>query len=69
MRKRARTKAMVCDACDVHSACDQCVGWALLETGDPEARVPFLCDLTSLRAGAFGPASQPQVQLKGVAMP
>ena len=58
MRKRARTKVMTCDGCDVHSACDQCVGWALLETGDPEARVPFLCDLTSLRAGAFGPMSQ-----------
>jgi radical SAM protein with 4Fe4S-binding SPASM domain len=58
MRKRARTRAMLCDACDAHSACDQCVGWALLETRDPEARVPFLCNLTSLRASAFGPASQ-----------
>jgi radical SAM protein with 4Fe4S-binding SPASM domain len=63
MRKRARTKAMTCDGCDVHSACDQCVGWALLETGDPEARVPFLCDLTALRAAAFGPASQARARI------
>jgi len=56
MRKRARTKAMVCDACGLHSACDQCAGWALLETGDPEDRVPFLCDLTSFRARIFGSA-------------
>jgi radical SAM protein with 4Fe4S-binding SPASM domain len=69
MRKRARTRAMLCDVCDAHSACDQCVGWALVETGDPEARVPFLCNLTSLRAGAFGPASQPQVSRETVAIP
>jgi len=62
MRRQARTKAMPCDTCDVHSACDQCVGWARLETGDPEGRVPFLCDLTSLRAGAFGPASESRVR-------
>jgi radical SAM protein with 4Fe4S-binding SPASM domain len=58
MRKRTRTKSTACDACDVHSACDQCVGWALLENGDPESPVPFLCDLTAARADAFGPASQ-----------
>jgi radical SAM protein with 4Fe4S-binding SPASM domain len=69
MRKRARTRAMLCDACDAHSACDQCVGWALLETGDPEARVPFLCILTSLRASTFGPTSQPQVSRETVAVP
>ena len=60
MRRQARTKAMPCDTCDLHSACDQCVGWAALETGDPEARVPFLCDLANLRAGAFGPQRAPQ---------
>lgn len=59
MRRQARTKAMPCDTCDLHSACDQCVGWAVLETGDPEARVPFLCDLANLRAGAFGSQREP----------
>ena len=60
MRRQARTKAMPCDTCDLHSACDQCAGWAVLETGDPEARVPFLCDLAKLRAGAFGPLREPR---------
>jgi len=69
MRRQARTKAMACDACDLHSACDQCVGWARLETGDPEGRVPFLCDLTSLRADTFGPAPQPQARVDRGAMP
>lgn len=57
MRKRMRTKAMSCDACPLHSACDQCVGWARVETGDPEALVSFLCDVTFLRAAAFGPVT------------
>jgi radical SAM protein with 4Fe4S-binding SPASM domain len=67
MRRQTRTKAIACDACDLHTACDQCVGWALLENGDPESPVPFLCDLTSLRAGAFGPVSEPQIQSATVA--
>jgi radical SAM protein with 4Fe4S-binding SPASM domain len=67
MRKRTRTKAIACDVCDLHSVCDHCVGWAHLETGDPESRVPFLCELTSLRAGAFGSAPQPQTSLRTAA--
>jgi radical SAM protein with 4Fe4S-binding SPASM domain len=69
MRRQARTKAMACDACDLHAACDQCVGWARLETGDPEGRVPFLCDLTLLRADTFAPAPKPQAQIDEAAMP
>lgn len=69
MRRQARTKAIPCDACELHTACDQCAGWALLETGDPEGRVPFLCNLTMLRAHAFGPASQPQLLTGRAAIP
>jgi radical SAM protein with 4Fe4S-binding SPASM domain len=58
MRRQTRRKAMVCDTCHLQSACDQCVGWARLETGDPEGSVPFLCDLTWLRANVFGPPGQ-----------
>jgi len=68
MRKRTRTKAMACDACDLHAVCDQCAGWAQLESGDPESRVPFLCELTSLRSGAFGPAAQPSASLRTLAI-
>jgi radical SAM protein with 4Fe4S-binding SPASM domain len=64
MRKRARTKAMPCDLCDVQSACDQCVGWGLLETGDVEGRVPFLCELTALRAKAFRQVAEPCAQIE-----
>lgn len=69
MRRRMRTKAMACDACPLHSACDQCVGWARVETGDPEALVSFLCDVTSLRAATFGSAPRPQNQVDAVATP
>jgi radical SAM protein with 4Fe4S-binding SPASM domain len=68
IRERTRTKSIACDACDLHSACDHCVGWALLETGDAEARVPFLCDLTSLRASAFGSVSPSQIQTEAAAV-
>jgi radical SAM protein with 4Fe4S-binding SPASM domain len=60
MRRHMRSKAMACDACRLNSACDQCVGWARVETGDHEAPVPFLCNVTSLRAAAFGPTPRPQ---------
>lgn len=66
MREQARTKAMACDLCDVQSVCDQCVGWALVETGDRESRVPFLCELTELRARAFGQGVTPDVRTEGV---
>jgi radical SAM protein with 4Fe4S-binding SPASM domain len=56
MRRRSRTKVTACDTCDVRSACDQCPGWALLENGDPESIVPFLCDLARQRARSFGGA-------------
>jgi radical SAM protein with 4Fe4S-binding SPASM domain len=68
LRERTRTKSIACGVCDLHSACDQCVGWALLETGDAEARVPFLCDLTSLRASAFGSVSPSQIQTEAAAV-
>jgi radical SAM protein with 4Fe4S-binding SPASM domain len=55
MRNRTRTKALACDTCQFNAACDLCVGWAQLETKDPEGMVPFLCDVTRARAEAFSP--------------
>lgn len=66
MRNRVRTKALPCDTCQFYLACDRCVGWSQLETGDPEGLVPFLCDLTYARAEAFGPRPQPVLQVEGV---
>ena len=54
MRQRLRTKTNACRGCRLTAACEQCVGWAQLETGDPEGLVPFLCELAHARAEAFG---------------
>lgn len=54
MRRRLRTKTNPCQGCRLTVVCGQCVGWAQLETGDPEDRVPFLCELAHARVEAFG---------------
>jgi radical SAM protein with 4Fe4S-binding SPASM domain len=54
MRARFRTKAVPCDDCAYNAVCDRCIGWSQVETGDPEGLVPFLCEVTSARARAFG---------------
>jgi radical SAM protein with 4Fe4S-binding SPASM domain len=66
MRERLRTRPLPCDGCRFGDACDWCVGWAQLETGDPEGMVPFLCQLTHARAEAFGPRPQPLAQSEQV---
>lgn len=53
IHKMKRTKRTECDFCEVSHACNQCPGWAQLETGDPEAPVPFLCRITRMRREAF----------------
>ena len=64
MRDRVRTKTLPCDTCQINATCDRCVGWAQLESGDPEGMVPFLCDVTHARAEAFGPRQQPGLQIE-----
>jgi radical SAM protein with 4Fe4S-binding SPASM domain len=59
MRNRVRTKITPCDTCQLNAACELCVGWAQLETEDPEGMVPFLCEVTRARAEAFGPQRDP----------
>jgi radical SAM protein with 4Fe4S-binding SPASM domain len=43
-----------CRDCELISLCEQCPGWAQMETGDQEAPVDYLCQITHLRAEAFG---------------
>jgi radical SAM protein with 4Fe4S-binding SPASM domain len=62
MRRQPRTRANPCQGCRLTAVCGQCAGWAQLETGDPEDRVPFLCDLANARAAAFGASRQPPGQ-------
>ncbi len=51
---RKRTKESLCQWCELHALCHQCPGWALMENGDQETRVEYLCRLTHLRADAIG---------------
>ncbi len=53
MRNRGRIRSLPCDTCRLDAACDHCVGWAQVETGDPEGTVPFLCAIAQARAEAF----------------
>ncbi len=53
--ERRYTKAVDCQHCDMISLCGQCPGWALLEHGDPEKPVDYLCRVAHLRAEAVGP--------------
>jgi len=50
MKSRRRTS---CADCEVYPICDRCPGWSLLETGDPESPVEYLCEIARLRARAF----------------
>ena len=43
-----------CARCELLSLCGQCPGWAVLEGGDREQAVDFLCRVAHLRAEAFG---------------
>jgi len=53
IRSQKWSKKIPCIACDLMPLCDQCPGWALLEHGDPESKVSYLCDIAHLRAEAF----------------
>lgn len=54
LRLQKRTRDNKCKDCDVIPMCDQCPGWGLLEHGDPEIPVDYLCRIAHLRAEAFG---------------
>jgi radical SAM protein with 4Fe4S-binding SPASM domain len=53
VRKLKRTRKSHCRNCEHMALCDQCPGWALLETGDQEEPVKYLCRIANLRAEAF----------------
>ena len=52
-RARQRVDESECTRCDLRMVCAQCPGWGLLERGDAEAKVDFLCALTRARVEAF----------------
>ena len=44
-----------CGQCEFIALCNQCPGWAWVESGDLETPVEYLCQITHLRAEAFVP--------------
>jgi radical SAM protein with 4Fe4S-binding SPASM domain len=54
LRDLKRERPTRCRSCDLISACRTCPGTSLLEHGDQETPVDYLCQITQLRAEAFG---------------
>jgi len=54
VRMQPRTRTMPCQSCALARLCPQCPGLACIETNDPEQPVGYFCEITHLRAAAFG---------------
>jgi radical SAM protein with 4Fe4S-binding SPASM domain len=52
-RALPKTRTTRCSTCKLHSVCEQCVGLAYTESGDPEEPVDYLCQLAHLRAQVY----------------
>jgi radical SAM protein with 4Fe4S-binding SPASM domain len=51
---RMWSREVPCRECRIRSLCGQCPGWGLLEHGDPEEPVEYLCSVASGRASMLG---------------
>ena len=49
-----KTRTTRCDSCAISGNCTGCPGWSLLEHGDLEEPVDYVCDVNHGRAQAFG---------------
>jgi radical SAM protein with 4Fe4S-binding SPASM domain len=54
VRTRKWKRDTSCQHCELISLCDQCPGYAQMETGDQETPVQYLCQIAHLRAENFG---------------
>jgi radical SAM protein with 4Fe4S-binding SPASM domain len=54
VRAQRRTRHERCRACELRDLCENCPGVAMIEVGDPELPVPYLCEVAHLRARRFG---------------
>jgi len=54
VRTQRWSKETPCKNCELITLCDQCPGFAQIETGDQEEPVEYLCQIAHLRAKAFG---------------
>jgi radical SAM protein with 4Fe4S-binding SPASM domain len=48
-----RTVDNACGQCRIRTICTQCPGQGWIETGDPQQRVEYICELAHQRAAAF----------------
>ena len=48
-----RTSFLKCDNCTLQNLCGQCAGWSLVEDGEVEREVQYLCDIAQKRAEIF----------------
>jgi radical SAM protein with 4Fe4S-binding SPASM domain len=66
MRQQKRQSSIPCTRCELIVLCGQCPGWALLEHGDPEGKVDYLCQIAHLRGASFkGISIQREVNYDG----
>lgn len=54
IRTQPRTRATICDGCQIKTFCSMCPANGELENGDPESPVDFLCQVAHLRANVLG---------------
>jgi radical SAM protein with 4Fe4S-binding SPASM domain len=54
VREQKRMRETPCQYCELISLCDQCPGYAQMETGDQETPVQYLCQIAHLRAQNLG---------------
>jgi radical SAM protein with 4Fe4S-binding SPASM domain len=61
VRAAEYSQAFACSGCALRAVCPQCPAMGLTEFGNPEAQVPFICQLAHQRQAAFDiPIFQPK---------
>ena len=60
LRSAKRERPARCRSCELVPACKTCPGTSLLEHGDREEPVDYLCQITQLRARVFGGREGPE---------
>jgi radical SAM protein with 4Fe4S-binding SPASM domain len=53
VRNQKADEDYACNQCKLLPLCGQCPGWAMMEHGDPQKPVEYLCQIAHLRAETF----------------
>jgi radical SAM protein with 4Fe4S-binding SPASM domain len=49
LTQKERRRITPCVECELNALCEQCPGWGMTESGDPETPVEYLCRIAHLR--------------------